>query len=297
MNKKGLIGAISLGAVLIFALIMVVICMVKVPAGYVGVVYSMNGGVQDQVLSQGYHLIAPGKKVTTYTVGLEQSYITAGDQGDSDRDESFTASSSEGKAITIDMTFTYQFDPERVNDIFTKFKGQPGKAVRDSFIKPNIISWTKEIVAGYKVSDIIGSKRADINAALTEYLSNKFESYGIIITNVSLINLEVDEETRAAINEKITAQQKQETQTIENQTAIDKAEADAQVKRTQAQAEADAMLIEAEATAKSNKMISDSLTTELIESQKIEKWSGDVPVVQGSGASIIDVGNVINNEE
>ena len=78
-----------------------------------------------------------------------------------------------------------------------------------------------------------------MNIALTEYLSEKFEKYGITIANVSLSNIEVDEETRQAINAKITAQQNAETQSINNQTNIDKAAAEAQVKLTQAQAEAD----------------------------------------------------------
>ena len=107
--------------------------------------------------------------------------------------------------------------------------------VRDSFIKPNIISWTKEVVARYKVSDVLGSERANVNLALTEYLSEKFEPYGITVSNVSLINIEVDAETQEAINAKITAQQNAETQAINNQTAIDKAEAEAKVKLTNAQ--------------------------------------------------------------
>lgn len=285
--KKGLIGAITLGVVFLIAIITLGICTTKIPAGYVGVVYSMSGGVEEGVLTQGWHLVGPTKHITTYTIGLEQSYLTSGKQGDSPDDESFTASSSEGKAILIDMTFTYQFDSERVSGVFSRFKGQSGKEVRDGFIKPNIVSWTKEVIARYKVSDILGSERANINAALSEYLAKKFDSYGILISNASLINLEVDEKTQAAINEKIEAQQKQETQRIANQTNIDRAEAEATVQKTEAQANADAILIEAKAQAEANDILAKSLTPELIESQKIEKWKGDVPTVQGNGVSTI----------
>ena len=89
-------------------------------------------------------------------------------------------------------------------------------------IQNNIISWTKKVVANYKVSDILGSERANVNAALTDYLNKKFEPYGIAISNVSLINISVDEKTQEAINAKITAQQAAETQEINNQTAINK---------------------------------------------------------------------------
>lgn len=140
--------------------------------------------------------------------------------------------------MQIDLTFTYRYSPDKVADLFTRFRGQSGKEVRDSFIKPNIISWTKEVVANYKVSDILGSERANVNTALTDYLNKKFEPYGIAISNVSLINISVDEKTQEAINAKITAQQAAETQEINNQTAINKAKADAEVAKTQAQAKA-----------------------------------------------------------
>lgn len=277
MKRKGLLGGIVLALAIIIGVIMLAFCTTRVPAGYVAVQYNMNGGMKDEVLTQGWHLVSPTTKTTLYTVGIEQSYLTAGNNGDSEGDESFSASSSEGKAMQIEMTFTYQYQADSVNDVFTRFKGQSGKDVRDSFIKPNIISWTKEVIARYKVSDILGEERASVNIALTEYLSEKFEKYGITIANVSLSNIEVDEETRQAINAKITAQQNAETQSINNQTNIDKAAAEAQVKLTQAQAEADAKMIQAEAEAKANELLQQSLTDKILRQEYIDKWNGELP--------------------
>lgn len=286
MRKKGFIGAIVLAIIIFGGIILGLLCTVRVPAGYVAVQYSMNGGVKDEILTQGWHVVSPTIKTTLYTVGIEQSYLTAEKNGDSESDESFTASSAEGKAIQVDLTFTYQYDSNSVTDVFTCFKGQSGTEVRDSFIKPNIISWTKEVIASYKVSDILGEQRANVNIALTEYLSDKFAPYGISISNVSLINIEVDSETQAAINAKITAQQNAETQAINNQTAIDKAKADAEVVRTNAQAAADAALIEANAQAEANRQLAQSVTEQLIEYEKIEKWDGKMPTVSGAGAIV-----------
>lgn len=287
MKKSGLVGGITLAVVIIVGVILAVMCTTRVPAGYVAVQYNVNGGVKEEVLTQGWHFVPPTVKTTLYTVGIEQSYLTAGDNGDSSGDESFSASSSEGKAITLDLTFTYQFQQDNVDKVFTKFKGQDGKSVRDSFIKPNIISWTKEVVAKYKVSDILGSERANVNVALSDYLADKFNPYGITVSNVSLINITVDKETQKAINAKITAQQNAETQAINNQTEIDKAEAEAKVKLTNAQAEADAAKIKAEAKAEANKKLAASITKELIENNKIDKWNGELPEYMGDGLSLI----------
>ncbi len=286
---KGFIGAVTTGIIFVVGLIVLMICTVKVPTGYVGVVYSMNGGVIGETLSQGWHIVAPTKHVTKYTVGIEQSYLTADDRGDSDKDESFVASSTEGKAITIDLTFTYQYDAEYIADVFTKFKGKSGTEVKDSFIKPNVISWTKEIVAKYKVADILGSKRADINADITNYLAEKAKPYHIIISNASLINITVDEQTEKAINDKIKATQDAERQAIENQMNIDKATADAESKRIEAQGKADALKIEADAEAEANKKINTSLTENIIRQQYIDKWNGELPKVSGDSSPIVDI--------
>ena len=287
MNKKGLVGGITLGVVIFFTLIILAMCTERIPAGYVGVQYDMNGGVREEVLTQGWHIVRPGIKVTLYTVGIEQSYLTAGKNGDSAGDDSFSASSKEGKALQIDLTYTYQYNANSVTTVFTQFKGQSGQDVRDSFIKPNIISWTKEIIAKYPVTDILGAEKANVNIALTEYLSKKFEPYGITISNVSLINIKVDKETRNAINNKIKAQQDAETQAINNQVAIDKAEADAKAKITAAQAEADAKLIEAKAEAEANDLLTKSLSNTILNSKWIEKWNGELPLYLTDGKNSV----------
>lgn len=264
------LGGFVAAIVLVIGVIICMKSLVKVPAGYVAVQYNANGGVKKEVLNQGWHWKSPMVKTTLYTVGLEQSYLTASKKGDSPDDDSFTASSSEGKSMTLELTYTYQYKPNSVADVFTRFKGQSGKEVRDSFIKPNIVSWTKEIVANYKVSDILGSERANINSTVSDYLAKKFEPYGITISNVSLINIDVDKDTMKAINAKIKAQQDAETQAIQNQTNIDKAKADAEAEVTKAKGDADAKVIAAQAEADANAKINSSITDQLIRMKEAE---------------------------
>lgn len=305
--KKGKVGAVSLGVVLFLALIFCFMCMKKVPAGYVGVVYNMSGGVDGEVLGQGWHFVSPTKKVTTYSIGIEQSYLTSEDKGDSKKDESFNIPTSDGKTVKVNLEFSYRFDADRVTETFVQFKGRSGEDVKDTFIKPKIIAWTQEISATYPVTDIFGDKRTQINAELDAYLKEKFEPYGIIIDTVNFTDISVDEETAAAIQKKVTAQQELELANIEAETAKIQAEKDKQValieaeknkeaaeiqaeqKRIQAQGEADAKRIAAEAEAEANRKIAESLTPELIEKMKIQQWNGDVPKVQGSSTPIVDI--------
>lgn len=298
--RTGSIGAVVLGFVMIIALILVFMCTERIPAGYVGVVYNMNGGIEGEVLTQGWHLISPTKKVTTYSIGLEQSYLTSEDKGDSPRNESFNIPTSDGKTVRVNLEFSYRFDEERVPETFVMFKGKSGEEIKDTFIKPKIIAWTQEVSANYPVTDIFGDKRTVINAELDIYLKAKFEPYGIIIDTVNFTDISVDDETAAAIQQKVNAQQELELAQIESDTARVNAEKDREVARIQAEqdkevaqiradeaiikaeADAEARRIAAEAEADANRMIADSLTPELIEMTKYERWNGQLPQVTGS---------------
>ena len=91
---------IALAVMMVIGIILLFICTIEVPFGYIVVQYNINGSVHDEVLTQGSHLVSP----TINTVGIEQSYLTAENKGDSKNDESFSASSSEEKAVQIDLT-------------------------------------------------------------------------------------------------------------------------------------------------------------------------------------------------
>lgn len=300
------LGGIATAVIIALVIIVLFVCTVRIPAGYVGVVYNMNGGISDKTLTQGFHVISPTQNVTTYSIGIEQSYLTASNDGDSSNDESFEVPSNDGKGLTVDMTFTYRYDADRVADTFTRFKGQSGKDVKNSFIKPNIMSWTKEVTAKYSVIDLLGDKRATLNSELTDYLKQKFEPYGIVIESVSLINIDPDEETRSAVQKKVNAQQDLELAKIEQQTANVNAEKEKEVAITKANQEketaqinAESKLIEAQAQADANRLISQSLTPELIRQQMYEKWDGKLPAVQAGNDSsvIVDTSDILQQGE
>lgn len=47
MSKIGLVGGIAAAAIVAGGVLGTVLCIERIPTGYVGVVYSMNGGVQE----------------------------------------------------------------------------------------------------------------------------------------------------------------------------------------------------------------------------------------------------------
>ena len=50
---KGIVGSIVTGVLIVLIIVCGFACTERVPAGYVGVVYNMSGGVTGETLSQG----------------------------------------------------------------------------------------------------------------------------------------------------------------------------------------------------------------------------------------------------
>ena len=307
VSRKKIAGGFFVGVVIVLFVVINLICWKRIPAGYAGVIYNMNGGVVGEVRDQGYTFVTPNKRLTKYTIGIEQSYLTSLEQGDSPNDDSFEVPSKDGKGLRVDLTFTYRFDRDKLADTFTRFKGKSGDEVKSYFIKPNVISWVKEITAQYSVTDILSDKRSALNLEICEYLKGKFEPYGIVIENASFIDINPDEETRKAVQKKVTAQQEKELAEIEAETARINAEKEKKValitaeknketaaiqaeqEKIKAKGEADAKEISSKAEAAANARIAKSLTPELIEKIKLGKWDGSVPQVQGSSTPIVDM--------
>lgn len=299
---KGIVGSIATGVLIVLIIVCGFACTERVPAGYVGVVYNMSGGVTGETLSQGWHIVAPTKNVTLYSIGIEQSYLTSDSKGDSKEDESFSTPTADGKSLTVDLEFSYKYDVNRVTDVFTQFKGASGKEVKDIFIKPKMIAWTQEVTAKYPVTDVFGDKRQELNEALDTYLKEKFDKYGIVIDTVNFTNISTDPETQEAIQKKVNAQQELELARIQKQTAQveaekekDVAQINAEKAKIEAQGKADAELIKANAEAEANKKIAESLTDKLIEKSKYDKWNGELPYIEGSATPIVNI--PMENEE
>jgi regulator of protease activity HflC (stomatin/prohibitin superfamily) len=294
--KKGFVGSVVTGIVIVLIIICGFACTERVPAGYVGVVYNMSGGVTGETLNQGWHIVSPTKNVTLYSIGIEQSYLTSDSKGDSKEDESFSTPTADGKSLTVDLEFSYKYDINRVTDVFTQFKGASGKEVKDIFIKPKMIAWTQEVTAKYPVTDVFGDKRQELNEALDTYLKEKFDKYGIVIDTVNFTNISTDPETQEAIQKKVNAQQELELAKIQKQTAKVDAEKEKEVAqinaekaKIEAQGKADAELIKANAEAEANKKIAESLTDKLIEKTKYDKWNGELPYIEGAATPIINI--------
>lgn len=309
MRKNGKVGGVTIGVILVLGILGLILFTTKIPAGYAGIVYNMNGGIEEDVRHQGWSIVPPTKTVTKYTVAREQSYMTKDKRGDSEDDESFEIPTREGASLEVDVAFGYTFDINRLPDTFNRFRGQDGKEILDTFIKPTMQGWIKEVTPRYGMIEIVSKQRGEVNAALTEEMQKRFDKYGIIIDTVTLTDVRPDEDTDKAIKKKIKAQEELETAKVTAETDKVNAERDKAVALINAEKEKEAAAIEAEkakikadgaaaareaeskAEAEAIKRISGALTNEYNEYIYYKTWNGTMPQITGGATPIVDMRN------
>lgn len=265
LMKKIIFGIISLGVVLTSGILLFLSTTI-INAGYVGIQYSLNGGIKNEILEQGLRFKSPIVKVTQYPISRQQVFLSANDSEGKPTNESFYIPTSDGKTVSVDLEFSYKFDPTKLSKTYSEFRGKKPEYIEETFIRAKMKSWSGEVSSKFSLIDIYGEKRTELNKAVQEYIAPKFEEYGIIIEGVSFTQIRLDEQTAQAIQTKINKQQEVETAKLE----LEKAKIENEKKIAQAQADAEQIRIKAQAEADANKTLANSITEPLIKLKEVE---------------------------
>lgn len=268
MNK----GKVIVGVVIVAALIggvYTVTSMKKVDTGNVGVVYSMSNGVQKETLSAGYHFINPFLRVKEFPISQQQLVLSnnAADYNQKEHADWHVDAPANGGMVKLNMTVNYNFIAERVTDLYERFKGMDGEAIIDNMVQNQIIAYIKEVTPDFSVMDIYSTKRSEVSAAITEYLNKKLaKEYGINMTSALIIDVQLDQALMEKIQAKEQAKQDAEKAELDKATAIAQADTD----KVKAEAAAAVEIEKAKGEAEANRLISQSITPELIKMKEAE---------------------------
>ena len=246
----------------------VVLCTERVHTGYVGVVYSAKG-VEQQTISQGWHFMSPLKHVSEFPITQQRVVFSnaPSDQGAKEHADWHIDAPANGGTIAINLTVNYNFLPEHVVELYTKFGGMDGESLMESKIQNDIIAYVKEVTPQFSVMQIYSDDRAGVNTAITNYLNEKLTAeYGINVSSALIVDAQPDDTLMQKIRAKEQAKQDAEIAELNKQTALAQAETD----KVKAQTEADVKMIEAQAEADANKVLSESITPELIQMKEAE---------------------------
>lgn len=241
---KGIIAIIVVLAII--GGIFCVCSMERIGAGEVGVVYSMKGGVKDELLQQGMHFINPFHKVNTFPISQQQLVLSnnPADYNKSNHDDWSVDAPADGGMVKINLTVNYHFMQERVVGLYERFRGMNGDTLVENMVQNSIIAYIKEVTPRFTVMDIYSGKRAEVSKEITDYLNEKLTNeYGIAVLSALIIDVQLDEGLQERVKAKEQAKQDAEKAELDKQTAI----AQAEVIKINAEAEAEAYRIKSAA--------------------------------------------------
>lgn len=283
-GHSSLIGGILFGVILLVLFVCAIVLGHYVPTGYVGVVYSMNGGIKQEILQQGFHIIPPTQRVREFTIGNEQLILTKDSREGSPEDDSFMVSTADNANIKISFQMSYRFIQDKVVDTYSRFRGMNGEDIVNSRVRTVLKAKISEVTTFYTMMDIYSGDRGKINSEITEFLNNELSSaYGIEVLDASIIDVHPDTQLQQTIDDRVKAMQRkqqaeaeQETIKVQNETEI-----------LQAKAEAEKIMIEAKAEADANRIIASSISDELIRMKEAEaRLEHGWVTVQGAGSVV-----------
>ena len=257
---------IKIAAAVVTIIVIIVILaesIVIVEAGHRGVVLYL-GAVENRVLGEGVHFIAPFlEQVVPMEVRTQKFQAEA------------SAASNDLQEVQTVIAVNYRIDPTEANKIYQTL----GVNYGDRVISPTIQESVKASVAKFNAEDLI-TKRETAKSVIANAIRSTLAANDIQTQNVFITDFKFSDAFASQIEQKVVAFQKYLTE-LNNLRSVGVV-----ANQSVAQAEGQARATAAKATGESQaiKIITSQLreSPEYLQWQAISKWNGQMPYALGS---------------
>ncbi len=230
-----------------------------VPGGSRGVVLTA-GKIEQVVLDEGLHVVIPFvQTVKKISVRVDKEDIKT------------NAASKDLQTVDVSAIINWSLSPESVAMIYQKYGDL--EQVNQRFVTPISQSVIKTETAKRNAEELL-QQRQQLQQSIEDGLRVELAKEKIILSNVSLTNIQFSQEFNHAIEAKQVAQQ----QAQQAYYLAEKAKNEANALREQARGQADAQ-----------KLIVESLDDKILRRMWIEKWDGKLPTVVTNGSSLLQI--------
>lgn len=220
-------------------------------------VLSILGRSRDGVLLEGVHFKPPFiSRADIYDVTVQKFEVPA------------QSSTKDLQQLSASFAINFRLDPMQVVTI-RRTQGTLQNIV-SKIIAPQTQESFKIAAARRTVEEAI-TKRNELKQDFDEALGERLNKYGILVLDTSVVDLNFSTEFSKAVEEKQIAEQRAQRAVYIAREA--EQEAEATINRAKGQAEAQRLLRE-------------TLTSELLQKQAIEKWDGKFPQVLGGEGAV-----------
>lgn len=267
--SKGSFKMIAGSLCVVAVVILLLTSFYNVDTGQVGIVKRFGKviAIKEEGLNFKIPLIDKVYKMNVREQTLKFSY-----EGDNNDAPAISASTKDMQTVLVSVTVS-----DVVSDPMKLYRAFTGNHVR-SMMVPRVKDAVQSQVARYTIEEFI-AKRDQLSKDIYNDLENTFAGYGVTLTNVSIIDHDFSDDYEKAVEAKKIAEQQVEEERQKQQKLI--VEQENKVKL--AELEVEKKKLEAEA----NKIVTDSLSKEILQKQMIEKWDGKLPYVTGGSDTIL----------
>ena len=261
----------------------------KIKAGYRGVkvfLYGSRKGVQAQELGIGKYWLTINEEIYTFPTFTQNYVWTKNKQEGSPNDESITFQTIEGLSVGADVGISYCIRANSVVSIFQKYQKGVDE-ITDIYLR-NMVRDAFNLAASVrKVETVYGQGKSELLKEVQETVREQVDEIGIDLERIYFVgDLRLPQSVTLALNQKIEATQR--AQQRENELREAKAEAQKRIATAQgerdsmiakAEGEAQSILLKAKAEAEANELLAKSLTPNLIEYIRANRWNGVTPKI------------------
>jgi len=205
--------------------------IVQINAGEIGV-QTLFGQVQNNVLKSGLHFINPLIQINRIDVRT-QNYTMSGvkDEGDKEGDDAIRVLTSDGLEVIIDLTVLYRVQANEA----PRLVRETGLDFKDKIVRPVTRTKIRDNSVYYTAIDLYSNKRDEFQTRIYKTIEDNFKSRGLELEQLLVRNITLPNRVKAAIEEKINAEQEAQKMMF----VLQKEKQEAERKRVEAQGIAD----------------------------------------------------------
>lgn len=231
-------------------------CFYAQDIGEAAILKNFGGSIAGTTTEAGLHLKAPWQDVTNWDIRnrlinfyktSEYSYEEGSYNG-----ACVTVNDSSGTSSDVDIQAIYSIDPSAVVDLYADYGSQ--EAFVSNYVAQQVRLASRDVAGEYSTLDLLTNKE-EYASSVYESLTRLCEGSGVVIESVTCQDVVPPENIKTAYAD---AQQAEiQRQKAENEKAV-------------AQVEAETKVIESKGVSDSNKVLSESLTEEVLMKQYID---------------------------
>lgn len=228
----------------------------SVPTGSVGLIFQF-GSIVGQT-EEGLQFTAPWQSLSEVSTQVQRKKF-----------DQFVPFSKETQDVSVIVSLNYRVSPGAVQNLYRTV----GPKWFDVLIEPRVINFFKEETVKYQSVDIAPNRehlRLDVRKRLTDEL----KPFSIEVVDLLIDNIDFSATFKASIEGKQVATQ----DTLKAEQIVIQRRFEANQVIETARGEAEAVRVRAQGQADANKLISASLTAEVIQFQAVQKLGDNVQV-------------------